>query len=176
MNRPSPASRLLIRDELADVLHGFDQGDIRGLSVFGTTDLDEILLRLAGACYVLVLLHKVDDCGRCRRCRPKTRRWPYWPTRKATCRVLSVTNFFATATTEEIWQWLLPRIGVRRELDKIRAHLANRAAERDPTNTVPIPTQTSWSSRHALHHNGTDTPSISSQSIDLGSKHRLNQP
>jgi len=148
MNRPSPASRLRIRDELADVLHGFDQGNTRGLSAFGTTDLDEIVLRLVGAWYVLVLLHKVDDRGRCRRCRPKARRWSCWPARKTPCRVLSVTNFFATASTEEIWQWLLPRIGVRRELDKIRANLADHAAKHDATSTIPV--QPSQSSRHAL--------------------------
>lgn len=117
----------ILRD-LGTFLHAFDYGDISGISMFGTTEPDEVQLRQAGALFALLLQHQVDDHGRCRRCRParSTRRHlPRWPRRKAPCQVWKVAVFFGSAPPEQIWMKVLPRIGIHRELDKIRAHLTD---------------------------------------------------
>jgi hypothetical protein len=58
-------NRQAIVADLRSWLRGLHGGDLYGLPVFGTTDRDEIDLRLAGALYAFALLHRVDDKGRC---------------------------------------------------------------------------------------------------------------
>lgn len=141
----------------AILLRGLDHGDLSGLTVFGAPDRDEIDLRLAGPLLVLTQLHKVDQQGRCRRCRPARAhklRWLPRPRRQAPCQVLKVAKFFSSAPLEEVWMLLLPRLGIRRGLDKIRAQLADRATERDVVGTIPVPLQLSQPGRHALYDHG----------------------
>ena len=149
---PSTARQAIVSD-LAVVLHGFDRGEVHGLSAFGTTDRDEIQARETGALFMLLLLHRVDERGRCRRCRPARtgkRRWPNWPSRKAPCQVLKVITFFSSAPLDEVWLRLLPRLGVRREFREIRANLANQSMAAGLAGTMPIPAQVDGSGRHAL--------------------------
>jgi hypothetical protein len=144
--------RLDIVDDLSSLLRAAYQGTAAGFATFGTTDRNEIRVRLAGALLVLERLHQVDDLGRCRLCRPgrsKRRRWR-WPARKSPCRVLKTVTFFATASEEDIWLRLVGHLGIRVGLNQLRAHLADRAAGRHLAGTVPIPAQTAGSGRHFL--------------------------
>ncbi|MFC0433367.1 hypothetical protein [Kutzneria buriramensis] len=141
----------ILRD-LHTFLHAFDHGDIVGIPVFGTADPGEIQLRQAGALLALLLQHQVDERGRCTRCRPvrsNKRHLPRWPRRKALCQVWKVAVFFASAPPEQIWLKVLPRIGIRRELDKIRANLMNSG----PADGTSIPAQATDTARHALRAN-----------------------
>ena len=157
MNRETPTTqRASTIAELSALLHGYDYGDVHGIPAFGTTDLDEIQLRETGALFTLLLLHKVDDRGRCRQCRPvlaDKRRWAGWPTRKAPCQILRITRFFSTAPLEVVWLRLLPRLGIRRELDKIRANLTNKATATELAGTTPAPAEIGLSARDALRPN-----------------------
>ncbi|EWM15258.1 hypothetical protein KUTG_05562 [Kutzneria sp. 744] len=159
MTRDAPVDRrLLIIDEIAELLRGFDAcGAVQELPVFGTTDRDEIQLRTLGPLITLLLLHPVDDRGRCRRCRPTRRSrccWLRWPSRRTPCQISKVARFFSSAPLDEVWLRLLPRIGIRRELNEIRANLANQVATGDLAGTAPsIPAQADRYGRHALRTN-----------------------
>ena len=158
MKRHGLADRhLLVVDDLAELFRGFDCGDVVSLSVFSTADRDEIQLRTAGALLTILQLHRVDDQGRCRRCRPTRRgrlRWLRVPRTKAPCQILKVAYFFSTAPLDEIWLRLLPRIGIHRSLSDIRANLADwtSASELDAT-AAAVPTEPELHGRHALRTN-----------------------
>jgi len=140
--------------EVSQALHRLDKG-YPFSELFGTANNDEIVPRLAGAWLDLLLRHKVDDRGRCSLCRPprpKRRLRIPWPAGKSPCSILKTTAFFAYASPDIVWARLLPRIGIRRSLDEIRAHLANSAATHDFAGTIPIPVQADRSGRHAKPH------------------------
>lgn len=147
----------LVVGELENLLLYFDDSETRGHSAFGTTNCDEIQLRMAGPLLTLLQLHRVDDRGRCHRCRPMLRgrrRWFRLPCRKAPCQVLKMARFFSTAPLDEVWLRLLPRIGIRRDISNIRAILARRAATDELDNTAPAAhTQASPYGQHALRTN-----------------------
>jgi hypothetical protein len=150
--------RLLIIDEIAELLRGFDDcGAVQELPVFGTTDRDEIQVRTLGPLITLLMLHPVDDRGRCRRCRPTRRggcNWLRWPSRRTPCQILKVARFFSSAPLDEVWLQLLPRIGIRRDFNEIRANLASRFAAANLADTaLSIPAQADRYGRHALRTN-----------------------
>lgn len=167
---PPARQRALLLD-LVGVLNQLENDDDVQLPVLGATDQRELVLRLVGVVSELLRRHPVDDrgrCGRCRAARSGCRRWLRWPTRKATCLVLSVASFYSTVPIEHVWLQVLAHIGIPRDLDEIRCWLTSRSVDIEPepvwpsadesvqadvtspVPTIPMPSAEPLSGRHAL--------------------------
>jgi hypothetical protein len=136
-----------IRSEIIDDLSSWLRSRYHGAPTgsAGTADQGDLQLRLGAALYVLVRLHRIDYRGRCRLCRaghPRRHLSIRLPARKVPCRVLKIAAFFTTASAEEVWLRVLPSLGIRRDLNAIRAHLTPRS---------PILTQVDQHGRHTLN-------------------------